>query len=347
MSEFSVYPFAISLVLGIAGWQLARWGRVPAPAMIGPMLLIAVTSVFDLPHMQIAGWFRLVIQSIVGGYVGRRINRAALISLRSMIPAIVTTTTWYVLGTALIGYAVARLALVDLGSAFLATAPGGVAEMTALAIASHVDVAFVATLQTFRVICSNVLVPLVVRWTPAPSMVSASTPDPILPPAEGVPWIVVVAIGLGGSVLFLLMNIPAAGVLGSMTAVAIVQLTGRAAQPVPRLVLNLTYIFLGISVGVSFSMATVLALQDSLGILLAATAATLASSFLLSFVVMRAMKLDVRTALLACSPGGLALMAVVAEEAGAQTVVVSMLHTVRIVWVMVSMPIFLRIASLF
>lgn len=325
--------------------------------MIGPMLLIAVTAVFGLPHMQITGWFRLVIQSIVGGYIGRRINRAALISLRSMIPAIATTTTWYVLGTALIGYAVARLALVDLGSAFLATAPGGVAEMTALAIASNVDVAFVATLQTFRVICSNVLVPLVVRWIPARAASApvlaeeAAGADGVTgtPPPERapVPWLVVVAVGVCGSLLFLWMNIPAAGVLGSMTAIAAVQLVGFRTQPVPRLVLNLTYIFLGISVGISFNMETVLTLQDSLGILLAATAATLGSSFLLSFVVMRAMRLDLRTALLACSPGGLSLMAVVAEEAGAQTVVVSMLHTVRIIWVVVSMPIFLRIASLF
>ena len=74
-----------------------------------------------------------------------------------------------------------------------------------------------------------------------------------------------------------------------------------------------------------------------------ATLATLASSFLLAFVIQRWMRLDAGTALLGCAPGGLTLMPVIADELGAQTFVVSLFQLVRVVIVILVMPITFQI----
>jgi len=157
------------------------------------------------------------------------------------------------------------------------------------------------------------------------------------------PWIGTVVVGLIGSFLFAGLRIPAGGMLGGMVAIALLQMRRVSVVPVPKIVLTGTYMILGISVGSSFDLATLQRLQGSLGILVGATIATLISSIVLSLVVMQLMHIDLKTSLLACSPGGLSIMAVVAEETGAKVEIVSLLHLVRIIWVVVSMPIFMSI----
>ena len=350
----AVLPILYSFVLAGIGWKFAVMVKMPAPAMIGPMLIIAVAATAGVPQMQMDPLLRIGIQSIIGGYLGRRINRTSVRSLMKLTPAIALTTMWYVTATGIIGWLVARWAFVDLGSAYLATAPGGVTEMTALAITSGVDVAFVAAFQTLRIMLSNLFMPIIARWTPVPPRTSSesecSRTDNAFHPSESssrsgksLPRIGTVQAGLTGSAVFTLLSIPAGGILGSLTVTSILQLQGIETAPVPKPVLSGMYMMLGISVGASFSMDAFVKLQGSLWILAGATLATLASSIVLSFVVKSVMKLDLRTSLLACSPGGLSMMAVVAEETGAQSVVVSMLHLVRIVWIVITMPFFMMI----
>jgi hypothetical protein len=357
-TDFLLSALAV-LVLGLTGWKLALRLRFPAPALIGPMVLIAAAGMTGLPVMGLPLWLRIAIQSVVGGFIGRRIDRTSITSIRRLFPIVMITTSWYMAGTMGLGWLVARWVGIDLGTAILATVPGGVAEMTALAISSQVDVAFVATMQTLRVLAANTIVPMIARrgsgaparqdpgMHPQPYMGAASAGSPGNPGQgrQELHWSAGLLAALAGGFLLTYVRMPAGGIMGSMLAVAMLQFAGFRVQPVPKPILTLAYIGLGISVGSSFNAHTLERLQSSAGILLLTTAATLASSFLLAKFVRRTMHLDERTALLACSPGGLSLMAVVAEETGAQTVIVSFLHLTRIVWIILAMPVILRLLS--
>jgi membrane AbrB-like protein len=323
------------------------------------MVLIALAGILGLTGPGLPAWYRIVIQSVVGGFIGRRINRSALESIRRMLPVVFMTTSWYMAGTALLGWLVSRGARIDLGTAILATVPGGVTEMTALAISSKVDVAFVAAMQTMRVLAANILVPLAVRSSSgrqarenrddgsyhrqAGKVVeeTAEAAKVIVPHH----WILGLLASLAGGFILTYAAVPAGGIMGSMLAIALIQFAGIRIQPVPKAVLTLAYISLGISVGSAFDTSTLAQLKASAGILVLTTAATLASSFLLAIVVRKTMNLDHLTAILACSPGGLSLMAVVAEEIGVDSATVSFLHLTRIVWIILAMPILLRVLT--
>ena len=325
--------------------------------MLGSMILVAMAVLAGAPRADMPLWLRVSIQSIIGGAIGRRIDRAAMRTAGTLLPSIAITSAWYVAGTALIGWLVARMAGIELDTAFLGTAPGGVAEMTALAIAAGADAAFVATMQTLRVIASNVLVPLLARTGGrrdaredqsgiAPAVARAGKASAAEAAAsEGGHWIFGLVASLGGGIAFTLGSVPAGGVLGSMVTIAAFRLAGLGFQRPPRPVLTAAYIGLGISVGVSFDAGTLSLLGSSAGVMILATVLTMGSGFLLAAVLRRSMRLDYRTAMLACSPGGLSLMAVVAEETGAQSVLVSLFHLVRIVWVILAMPVFIRLAG--
>ena len=345
-------PVVLVGFLGFAGWKAAERLRFPAPAMIGPMILVAVGLSLGVPGTETPFWLRLVVQTVIGSYIGRRLDRTALGSVWKVLPSVAVATTWYVGGTAIIGYMVARMAHIDMSTAFLATVPGGVAEMTAFAISTQADVAFVATLQALRVLASNMLIPFFARYGAQRDEGSPCLPQHFSPASAAVMgkqtaihWAFGLMAGFAGGLLFTLIGVPAGGVVGAMLAAAALRLVGFHPASPPRLLLNLSYIILGISVGLTFDPSTLARLQSSIGILVFATAATLASGLILALIVRRIMHLDFRTAMLACSPGGLALMAVVAEETGAQAVIVSIFHLVRIVWVILVMPLFLRFLS--
>lgn len=352
-------PILSAVVLGLGGWKLAERIRLPAPALIGSMLLIALAGILGMPGPGLPGWYRIAIQSVVGGFIGRRIDRSSIESIRRMLPVVVMTTSWYMAGTAFLGWVVSRWARIDLGTAILATVPGGVAEMTALAISSKVDVAFVASMQTMRVLAANILVPLVARTDPGSQARVNQINNPHTGQAGGTDgktidssrvmanhhWSLGLLAALAGGFLLTYAAVPAGGILGSMLTIALMQFAGFRIRPVPKVVLTFAYISLGISVGSAFDTDTLVQLQASAGILFLTTAATLASSFALAVVVRKTMNLDHRTALLACSPGGLSLMAVVAEEVGADPATVSFLHLTRIVWIILAMPILLRLLT--
>lgn len=356
-------PILAVILLGSAGWRLATRLRFPAPAMIGPMLVIAASGLLGLPAITIPAWFRITIQAVIGGFIGRRIDRSTVDSIKHLLPVVIVTTTWFMAGTVLLGLLVARWASIDLGTAILATVPGGVAEMTALAISSRVDVAFVATMQTLRVLAANTLVPIIARRKlatpgdiPPRDSLSPQRHRDFQEVSEGSPgnpnqknrtlhWGVGLSAALLGGGLLTFLKLPAGAIMGAMLAVALLQFSGFEVQAVPKSLLIVAYIGLGISVGSTFNVETFLRLRSSAGILIVTTTATLASSFLLSFIIRKKLHLDQYTALLACSPGGLSLMAVVAEEIGAQAVIVSFLHLSRIIWIIIAMPILLRLLS--
>ena len=333
----------VTVVLGWLGWKIAERLHFPAPALIGPMILVGLATSLGVAGMSIPSWFRIIIQSVIGGYIGRRVDRTAIKVLSRMLPAIVFTTTWYVAMTTALGLLVASWANIDLGTAFLATAPGGVAEMTAMAISGGADVAFVATFQALRVMATNIAIPLLARRGTVPSASGNDEPGNDAPSSTEFHWTIGLVAALAGGTLFTMAGIPAAGVVGSMFVIAALRLGGFAAAPVPRIGRDLAYIGLGISVGVNFDSGTLARLQSSAEVLVFGTLATLIGGFLLALVVRRIMRLDYRTAMLACSPGGLSLMAVVAEETGAQSLVVSVFQLFRIIWVILAMPLFLRL----
>jgi hypothetical protein len=313
------------------------------------MLFVAAATMLGASAPDFPHWSRVLVQTIIGGYLGLKINRATLASVRALLIPITISTIWFVAATLLIGYALARWTTLDLYTALLAVTPGGVAEMTVIALAVGADAALVATVQVVRLIASNVAVPLFVRRRAGQHLPTHedSNRDGASDPARGSHWIICLGIGALGGFALDAFQVPAGGVIGAMLAVATAQIGGTPMRALPERGRNLAQVLLGVFVGITFTQQTLIELQNSFVIIVVATLATLVSSFLLARVVQRWMRLDAETALLACAPGGLSLMPLIADELGAQTFVVSLFQLARIVLVILVMPIIFQILMKF
>ena len=154
---------AVLAVCGVIGFVLARRFRIPAAALVGPMLLSA--------GVHLAGWTAAkppleliaLAQVVVGTAIGCRFaGTRAVVIVRALFAA---TGGTVVLMLATVGFALAIGQTTGLSreALVLAYAPGGLAEMSLIAIAIGADSAFVATHHIVRVFLVVVAAPLFFR----------------------------------------------------------------------------------------------------------------------------------------------------------------------------------------
>lgn len=169
-------PIDLAMLLGCAvvGTVAARRLRVPAASLLGPMLLSALVHLTGLtaskPPWLLVALAQLVIGSAVGvrftGVPLRRMMNGAAIALAVTVIMLAITFAFALGLNALTGISVTVLVL--------AYAPGGLPEMSLIALFLGEDTAFVSTHHITRLLVIVTLAPLTfhlvirrLRW-PAP-----------------------------------------------------------------------------------------------------------------------------------------------------------------------------------
>jgi uncharacterized protein len=147
--------------------------------------------------------------------------------------------------------------------------------------------------------------------------------------------------GLVGATLLVLLNVPAGGIIGAVAGSAATSgFRGRPPPPYGVRVVGL--VLLGCAAGVRLDLQTLETLWHLIVPLLVAVGLLLALDVGLATVLVHRYSVDPVTALLACAPGGVSEMSVLADEANARTGIVIALHVVRVATVvLVALPLLL------
>ncbi len=101
--------------------------------------------------------------ALVGLTVGASNTHGNLASVASGIPIFIFLTLFLLLSGSCIGYMYARLSKTNLLTAMLATVPGGVGIMAAIAADYNKNVSLVALVQAIRVTSVVVLIPFIAK----------------------------------------------------------------------------------------------------------------------------------------------------------------------------------------
>ncbi|MBM3605327.1 MAG: AbrB family transcriptional regulator [Alphaproteobacteria bacterium] len=152
--------FSLCILAGVAA---ARTRRLPAPLIIVPMILCAALHVTNVTHFAVPTEVSRIMQVVIGLNVGARFQNLPLSSLIRVFGAALSTITVQI-GCALLGaFAVLQLTGFDQLALTLAYAPGGLAEMSLIAIAMGREVAFVGLHHLVRVLFSLGLAPVLLH----------------------------------------------------------------------------------------------------------------------------------------------------------------------------------------
>jgi membrane AbrB-like protein len=141
-------------VVGVLGFGVGRWLRLPAAPMTGPLLLSAAAHGFGLVEGAPPGWLIAATQVVVGCGLGVRFGNADHRPLKRAAP-LAAVNTLIALAVAFLFAIALSLVLAEPATAvFLAFAPGGVAEMSLIALGLELSVAYVTLHHILRIVLS-------------------------------------------------------------------------------------------------------------------------------------------------------------------------------------------------
>ena len=159
-------PLTMLATLGVAacGAALARLLRLPAFALIGPMLLGAALHASGLVAMALPMPVLDLAYATIGWYVGLRFRRETLRETVSALPGILVATFGVIALCGGWAYGLTYLLPIDFLTAYLATSPGGLDSVAIIAVGAKVDVSFVLAVQTLRLFVVLVTGPVLAKW---------------------------------------------------------------------------------------------------------------------------------------------------------------------------------------
>ena len=169
-SSFGISFIEISsldyLLLGLCiaiGWPIAKAIRLPAPQFFGPLLFTAALHLTGVSTAQPPSELTNLAQLVIGVAVGARfIGTATSEVIRAIGFGVVNTAM--ILGLCgLFAYSLHKITEVNIPAMVLAYAPGGMPEMSLIALAMGLDVSFIVTHHAMRATFIFVGAPLIFR----------------------------------------------------------------------------------------------------------------------------------------------------------------------------------------
>lgn len=164
LAGFAAADLAVLGLSAVAGVALGVRLRLPAPQLVGPLILSAAVHVTGLTHRAPPTELVVLAQVFLGTIMGcrflgtpaRDVVRALALSLVATAAILVLTLAFALAFHGWFGQATPQV--------ILAYAPGGLTEMSLIALAMGDEVAYVATHHIARILLMIALAPLVIRW---------------------------------------------------------------------------------------------------------------------------------------------------------------------------------------
>jgi membrane AbrB-like protein len=147
------------------GLLLARSLRLPGGAILGPMLVAAAVS---LAYRPLVGPIPVVLAdfafALIGLEVGLRFTPTALREAGSMLPRSIVVIVAMLCASAGLGIGLAASAHVSMLDGYLATTPGGLTAVIALALGSNTNATFIVSVQVIRTFLMLLAAPPIATW---------------------------------------------------------------------------------------------------------------------------------------------------------------------------------------
>ena len=145
-------------VVGVVGGRLIR---LPAYRISGPLLASALVHVTGLSSSAPPWEVVAVAQVVMGSAIGARFTGVPLRRVLGVMAAALVSTVVMLAATVAFALVLAPATGIDWRSIVLAYAPGGLAEMSLIALSLGIETAFVATHHVLRIALIVVGAPLV------------------------------------------------------------------------------------------------------------------------------------------------------------------------------------------
>jgi hypothetical protein len=325
----------LTLALGYVGAELARLIHLPVAALLGSGIFIALLAFTPLP-LNMPLLMRNIGFTILGCSMGSSINQAmldkiaqwplSLVGLAFTVIGMMIASTWVLV----------KFFHQSKSTALLASTPGALSTVVAIASDGKGDVNTVVVLQGLRLILVMSTFPLIIHFLGLQGSVHLSQAQLTPMPWHTIPALLLTAFAIAQ--MLEKIKLPAAYMLAGLVLSGSLHVGNWVSGNLPAVIVNLGFVIIGCTVGVRFKGMT-LAQLKSLS-LAAVVSVTLSSVIAALGAGMMAYALDLPfgQVWIAYAPGGIEAMAALALALHYDPAYIAVHHLARIVGITLTMP---------
>ena len=333
-----VGPWLVVILAG-AG---ASWAGLPVAWLVGPMLASLVLALRGSPPGPHPPLVFTAVQAIIGVTLSAAFTVEALAPIADHWLAI-SLSVGAVLGVSLLaGVVLARVTALDPATAALGTVPGGASGMVAMSEDLGADARLVAFMQYARlvivILTISVLAQQVETGQPATTALASEPGAPLLA-RYGLALVVAVS----GAWLGMRLRIPAGALVGALVVGLVPALLDLGPATWPPFVLPAAYLLLGARVGARFDAAVMRRIGRVLPAVLGFIVALSLVCAGLGWLLHEVSGIDLLSALLATSPGGIDAATIAALDTGANVALVLAVQIARLLVMVLAGPFLVRL----
>lgn len=151
----------VTLLVAFIGGSIGIKLKIPAGALIGSMLLVAVFNIVS-GYGELPISFKLVAQMVVGGMIGLSFTKESFVNMKNFIVPAFIMVLGLIFVSVLLGLIIYKFTDIDLVTALFAAAPGGMSDMAIISGEYGADQSIVVTMHLIRMITVILLLPRII-----------------------------------------------------------------------------------------------------------------------------------------------------------------------------------------
>ncbi len=322
------------MLSALAGWLFNRI-HLPAALLLGPMI-IGVAMGLSGATLHIDKRLFILAQVVLGCMIAQSLSPAVLTPLLTDWPVVLGVLVMTLAASALSGWLLMRYSALPGSTAAWGSSPGGASAMVAMAGDFGADVRLVAFMQYLRVLMVAAAAAVVARIGLGDAAQSASGAV-WFPPLTG-GFAVTVSVMVLGAWLGQRLGIPSGALLLPALIGATLHSGTTLPLQVPEWLLAVAYALIGWTVGLRFTRPVLLLALRTLPQMILAITGLMVLCSAMAWGLTRVLEVDLMTAWLATSPGGLDTVAIIAAGSRVDVAFVMALQTLRLFTIIITGP---------
>lgn len=342
----------LTLLVGSAGGFIGNKIRIPAGYLIGALIATAILKFFwtnSFVHSHLS----LFVQIAAGSVLGAGIKKSDILALRSIIVPTVILIVGMIVMNVTIGFTIHYVSGIDIVTSLLASAPGGVTEMSLVAANMGGNPMVVAMIQLLRFMSVMSISPFVLKKLCDKSLadvpVSSGNNHCEIEASSSVDALknkkilLTAIISLVAGALGAALPIPVGALMFSMCASAAINIF-KEMGAVHNHQRTACQVIAGSLIGSDFRITDTLCQKEYLLAVFVLIIGVLILNILIGLTMSKFGKMDFPTALFASAPGGLSDMALISKDYGADQTKVVVMQLMRLICVIVLFPSVISVA---
>lgn len=342
----------MTLFVGTLGGLVAKRLSIPAPFMIGSMVAVALASILT-KQVEAINPMKIFAQIISGAYIGQSVSKSDLLNLPKLAKSIISLMSLFTLNMFLLGGVFVYCFDLDPVTALLSCLPGGIMDVSLMAVDMGAKADIVATLQSARLVGMLLFLPVwVTFWvnrfdpkakaTKKKIVKSASSQD-TRPSRKEQLWnnIQVLSIATIGGLIGLGLKIPVGALIVSLLFSTALKVLRQTSQ-MPSTLRYIAQVFAGSIIGTSFTQDSLLQMGHLIVPILLLLSSYLIINLFFGYIMYKKGILDLQSALFASSPAGATDISLLAGELGGDMPKIAGIQISRTLYTVVIMPLLVK-----